>query len=438
MKVAFIGQASVVITTEDCSILCDPWLIGTAFNDSWRHFPKPAFDASYYHTLTHVWISHEHPDHFHIPTIKQMPADFKARVTLLYQKNNSDKMPKALASLGFKNIVLLPNRKQVAITPKTVVYNHQVGQMDSALAVVSGGKTVLNMNDCEANNSDCKRFRADLGAVEVVLNQFSMAGYNGEIDYAEVLPGVAQHILVNMQENHRDLGAQVTIPFASNVYFCCADNRHINQFGNSPVSAHAEFQKAGLHMEVLYPGDVYDLETKTADTARALDRYTTLYAGRERMEYATGPVIELEEIEKAFVKRAQQLAEKYPSWIMNKLGLIRVQIPDVGATIEISLGQGTFEVVGGMEADFDLIVHSQPLYFAFAVPFGLQTLGVSARWLIKSKQGVWRWYRIVTSLNNAEIWLKPRYLFTKTNLDFVRARLDGGLNQLRYQLQRME
>jgi hypothetical protein len=38
---------------------------------------------------------------------------------------------------------------------------------------------------------------------------------------------------------------------------------------------------------------------------------------------------------------------------------------------------------------------------------------------------------------NAEVYLRPRELLTRRNLGHLRARLRGGLRQLRYQLQRM-
>ena len=103
----------------------------------------------------------------------------------------------------------------------------------------------------------------------------------------------------------------------------------------------------------------------------------------------------------------------------------------------MSLYTGEFTILEDSE-DFDLMIRSQPLHFALNTTWGVQTLGVSARYFIKKNFATWRWYRIITSLNNAELYLKPKYLFTKRNFDFLRARFSGGLNQLRYQLSRMK
>jgi len=437
MKVTFISQASILIRTSDCTILTDPWYKGTAFNDAWKLFPAPDWNNSILDDVTHLWISHEHPDHFNIPTLKSFPQEFKDRVILLFQKNNSDKLPNAFRNFGFKNIKLLNNRTIYPITAETSVYVSQIGQMDSSLAVMNKGYTLLNLNDCEANSIDCKNFRKDLGKIDLVLNQFSMAGYNGYYDYEKHLPIAAKTILDNMVENHRDLDAKYSIPFASNLYFCTEDNKYMNNFGNTPMKALDRFQKENLGMVILYANDTLDTDHPEAHSnADAIAKYEALYANGEKI-IDKAPVIELEKIKEAVKKRSEQLKSKFPAWLLKKLQPVNIQIPDLDTVVNLSLYTGSVSDLG-KDADFDLVIHSQPLFFCFDTPWGVQTMGVGARFRIRSKHGIWKWYRIITSLNNAEMYLKLKYLFTKENIDFVRARMKGGLNQLFYQLKRME
>lgn len=438
MKIQFISQACVIIYTEDCSILCDPWLSGTAFNDSWKLFPEPQWDNSTYDKITHLWVSHEHPDHFHFPTLKTMPQEFKERVTVLFQKNNSEKIPNAFKQLGFKNITLLPNRKEVQLTPKTKVYNHQIGQMDSALAVINDKYTVLNLNDCEAHDSDCHRFVSDLGKIDVVLNQFSMAGYAGNIDYKTFLPKRAKEVLNAMLSDHKNLKVKTSIPFASYIYFCCDDNKHINDFGNHPRVVDKAFKERGFDLQTMYVNDVYDLDNPDPNMSEcALQKFDELYAQKDQLVFTKGEVIPFEKIEQAIQTRRKQLQEKFPSMLINRMSAVNIKIPDLNTTVKLSMAEGIFEKQPE-GSDFDLIINSQPLFFAFNFTWGLQTLGVSGRWLYKSKASVWRWYRIITSLNNAEIYLKPKYFFSKNNLNYVKERLDGGFGQVLAKLQRTE
>ncbi len=437
MKITFISQASIRVKTSDCTILTDPWYMGTAFNDAWKLLPAPVWDNSMLDDIDFLWISHEHPDHFHIATLKSFPQAFKDRVTLLFQKNNTDKMPNAFSKLGFKNIMLLNNRKIYDITPKTRVYVSQIGQMDSSLAVMNEGTTILNLNDCEANTIDCKNFVKDLGKIDIVLNQFSMAGYNGFYDYENHLPQTACTIIQNMIDNHRDLGARYSIPFASNLYFCTEDNKYMNDFGNTPTKVYEVFKKENLGMIVLYANETLDTDhPETHDNIASMARYDDLYAHGEKI-IDKPPVISLDKIREAVKKRSEQLKTKFPGWIMKKLTEVNILIPDLDITVALSLNTGEVKELS-KGTDFDLVVYSQPLHFAFDTPWGVQTMGVGARFRIKSKHHIWKWYRIITSLNNAEMYLKLNYLFTKDNINFIRSRMKGGMNQLFYQLRRME
>lgn len=426
-----------MIETSDRVILTDPWYTGKAFNDSWKLFPDAAWKDEYYDLVDDIWISHEHPDHFNIATLKAFPDSFKQRVRILFQQNNTDKMPEAFRRLGFRNICIFPNRTVTAISKETSIYIVQIGQMDSALAVINQGEVVLNLNDCEANKSDCRNIIKDIGRVDILLNQFSIAGYNGHFDHDRYLSELADSILDNMVENHISLKAKVTIPFASNIYFCTKDNEYVNYYLKTPLDVQARFVEERLGCAILYPGDTIDTAIGSSyDNSAAIEKYDTLYRKTPKT-FDVPPVVPVADIERAIKKRHAQLSEKFPWWVMNRLKELSVFVPDLNVIVLFSLGKGTFRVAPAGE-DYDMVIYSQPFFYSFDTLWGVQTMGVGGRYRIKNRFGIWRWYRIVTSLNNAEMYLKGKYLFTKNNLDFLRTRFKGGVNQLAYQLSRMK
>jgi UDP-MurNAc hydroxylase len=368
--------------------------------------------------------------------LKSLPLAFKQKVTVLFQKNNSDKIPNALKTLGFENIRLLDHRKIVSITPQTQVYNCQIGQMDSALAVLNQKQVILNVNDCELNTADCKLLLRDLKRIDVVLNQFSIAGYTGDIHYETHLPKLRERILNSLLLNHQDLKAEVTVPIASFIRFCTVDNQYINEYINTPEDVFNLFQEKGYQCSVLFPGDTLDSE-RPFDSNPALEKYRRVYRENDQLPYDEPRLMNLDEIQNAFLKRAKQLQEKYPAFILKKLAPVTIYIPDLNVTVQLSLYQQRFEVLPD-DAAVDVKIFSQPLHYAFDTKWGFQTLGVSGRYLIQGNKSTWKWYRAITSLNNADIYLKLRFLFTKNNLHFLRTRLKGGLNQLIYQLKRMD
>lgn len=68
MKIRFVSNASFSVESNGTTLLCDPWLFGKAFNKGWA-LVSPAATVSW-ETIDYVWISHQHPDHLHFPTLK--------------------------------------------------------------------------------------------------------------------------------------------------------------------------------------------------------------------------------------------------------------------------------------------------------------------------------------------------------------------------------
>lgn len=432
MKIQLVSHASVVIKTSDTQIWTDPWLISKVFNDSWSLRPEPVFDPAIYEATSYLWISHEHPDHFNIPTLRAMPSFFKERVVVLFQEKNTEKVFEALRAFGFRNFQELPHRKTVRLTGETAIYCYQSGIMDSVLAVQNRGETIVNINDAKLNDVECRRIRKDLGKVDVVLNQFSLAGYNGELNYRDVLPGYARQDLDNLVSNHKALGASSTIPFASFVYFSSRDNHFMNEFANSPASVRL---RLGSEAVILYPGETYTVG-EAHDSEASLRRFETEQPEITSLPFDEPRRVEIAEIRSAFEKLASTLHDRYPAILFTFLRPVTAHIPDLNMKIRFSIAQGTLDEISADDTT-DLVVNSQPLEFGFRFPWGFQTLGVSARFFIRANYSNWKRHRILFSLNNGEIFLRPRYFFRPANLLYLAKRIPGGVNQVFSRLERM-
>ena len=422
----------MLVETVDCKILADPWFVSKVFNNSWTLYPEPHYDESMLADVDYMWISHEHPDHFNIPTLKMLPEKFRSRVTVLFQGNNSQKMFEAFTHLGYPKHRALPHREVVRLTEGTEVYCYQVGQMDSCLGLRDASGVVLNVNDAYANRRDSNRMREDFGAPDALLKQFSIAGYGGFEDRDAYLPGMAKGHLDYMIENHVDTGAKVTIPFASFVLFSTEDNRYLNDYANTPQDVVRRFEEAGAGLAVLGMGDVYDTEATTPwDSAPALARYAESSRSVSDFEFDPSGLTSFDEIKEKFDKLCAQLVERYPALVLRLLKPVTVEIPDLERKIRFSVADGTFEEVPDSDQS-DLIVNSQPLYFAFSVPFGIQTLGVSGRFRIckAGNEKNWARHRVLFALNNAEFYLRPKHFFTATNFNYLWARRRGFASQL--------
>ena len=432
MKIHFIGHACIVAECSDTSILMDPWLSGKIFNNSWTLRPDPVLDPALLDPIDYVWISHEHPDHCHFPTLGSFPDSFKQRVTILFQTRDSAKMLAAFKGLGYQRFRLLPHREIVPLTGEansklgTKVYCYHAGLMDSALAVIDDRQVILNANDARISTSECRLILKDLDHVDVLLNQFSLAAYAGFEPPASYLPERALQILRNVSEVHRNLNAKVTIPFASFIYFSSEDNKYVNPFANTVGDAYDYLNKQGQAAAVLYPGDIYEIGAPH-DSSQALQRYAAL-PGWDELAYDPIETKPLSDIFEAYRVMSQQIIERYPRALLLLLRPVTIRIPDLDKTVEFSLAKG--QIAETQESyQPDLSINSQPLWFGFKFPFGIQTLGVSARFKLHQNIRNWKMHRILFSLNNGGIYLKPKYVFTTDFMNYVRSRLAGGMTQ---------
>jgi UDP-MurNAc hydroxylase len=429
MKIHFVGHACIIVECPDTSILMDPWLFGKIFNDSWSLLPEPRFDPATLDKVDYLWLSHEHPDHCHFPTLDSFPAAFKERVTILFQDRDYTKVFGALRKLGYERFKRLPHRVVVPLSDKpdaTKVYCYHAGLMDSAMAVLGQRQVIFNANDARISVGECKGILNEVGHVDVLLNQFSLAAYAGFEPHEKYLPQRAKQILENVSSVNRALDAKVTIPFASFMYFSSLDNKYVNNFVNSARDAASYLTRHGQRAAVLYPGDTFEVGVDH-DSSDALTRFDQLPSVDER-KYDPIESKTMAEIVAAYDSLAANMREKYSMHLLRMLLPVTIRIPDLGKTVVLRLSKGSLEEIDNA-SEPDLAINSQPLWFGFKFPFGIQTLGVSARFSLLRNFNNWKFHRILFSLNNGGIYLRPKYLLTPEMLGYIRTRLGGGLRQ---------
>lgn len=417
MKIRLVSHASVIVTCSDTAVWTDPWLISKAFNNSWTLWPTPDFDESLLHDVGFIWLSHEHPDHLNFPTLASLPAEFKSRVKILFQKNNAERIFEPLRKIGYRNFIVLPHRQIVRITEKTSVYCFRVGTIDSCLGVISGGRVAFNANDARINSRDCTTVLKDLRKVDVVLNQFSLAVHNGCVDHQTYVKRAALSVLESLSANHRDLHASATIPFASLIYFSTTDNRFMNAYANRPRDVVEFCSSRGQSVVVMYPGDEYEVG-KDYDSSAALARYDQLHSGSGALQYDEPTVVPLSALQESFTVLMERMRERYPGVVLDMLKPLRVEIPDLGIVAELSLAKGYLREVR-LPGPADLAIHSQPLHYCLSYPWGMQTLTVSARFTVLNNVRNWRRHKALFALYSADVYLKPRNVLRRQNRAFL-------------------
>ena len=94
VKIKWVNHASYILEYDGIKMISDPWIEGNVFNQSWSLLAKSKFTYNDYKDITHIWFSHEHPDHFFPPNLLKIPSDYRSNITVLFQKTIDNKVRK--------------------------------------------------------------------------------------------------------------------------------------------------------------------------------------------------------------------------------------------------------------------------------------------------------------------------------------------------------
>ena len=107
MHLQYLTSASVIINDKNTSILCDPWLVDGEYYGSWCHFPELNFKPEDFNYVDFIYLSHIHPDHSSVKTLKKMNKN----IPILIHSYATKFFKNMIERLGFKVIELEHNKR---------------------------------------------------------------------------------------------------------------------------------------------------------------------------------------------------------------------------------------------------------------------------------------------------------------------------------------
>ena len=91
MKVTYIGHACMMMESAGTRILMDPWLTDPTYHGTWWHYPPLEIGVRDLPKLDYLYVSHEHPDHFDPPTLRQLDKDVHVVIPNFKRKRFRDR-----------------------------------------------------------------------------------------------------------------------------------------------------------------------------------------------------------------------------------------------------------------------------------------------------------------------------------------------------------
>ena len=278
MKIEFVNHSSVIFDFSQIRLICDPWLEGPVFQDGWNHLAPSKFKYSDFENITHIWFSHEHPDHFFPPNIKKIDEKHRERITVLYQATSDKKVINYLKMLGFKLVIELEKDKWHPIVPGFELMCNPFGH-DSWLCVKTKYKTVLNTNDCVIREPKiAKEIKRKIGKIDILMTQFGYGQYEGNRAEPYMRKKAVQTKYNQINTQIEIFKPQFLIPFASFVYFCHEENYYMNDEINRIGNVFNYYKKTNTVIPIImYLGDIWDTQTEYSDSIKSIEKWNYHY-----------------------------------------------------------------------------------------------------------------------------------------------------------------
>ena len=265
IKIKLISHATLSISLKKLNVLIDPWIEGPAMLGAWRQYPLTDIKAKDIKPYS-IIITHEHSDHFHIPTL----IKFNKKTPILIPDFPNKRMQKFLKKLGFINVKVVSFEQEINIHEKIKIkFFKPVSVFNDSITLIDiDGYRVLNLNDAGLNPSIAE----DVKPVDAVSCIFSTGASGYPFTWQHLSLKEKKNIMKKACEGKIKLLIEATklyeanyiIPFASHFRLWQPEHEHYLKsiITNSIDDILIGFKNNGVENKLidLIPGDSWNTE----------------------------------------------------------------------------------------------------------------------------------------------------------------------------------
>src|SRR5215831_3859293 len=209
----------------------DPWLVGSVYWRSWwlQHYPSRE-EIDWVAQSACIYVTHEHPDHFHMPTIRRLGRGPLYLFPALAERGYLDHMTQR----GYRAEIIAPLRWHALVNDLSIL-SIPIWNDDSLLLVDTPAALIINLNDAKPLPPVLRAIRrlADrLGKPRVLLCSYSPASVvNSFLDETGIVSlKPVRHYVDYVCRLCDALGADIYLPFASQAVFSRTDSCWANDY----------------------------------------------------------------------------------------------------------------------------------------------------------------------------------------------------------------
>jgi UDP-MurNAc hydroxylase len=246
MKFQILSHAGLLISAQNKTLVCDPWIIGSTYWRSWWNYPPVSEELIASVKPDFIYLTHVHWDHFHGPSLKK----FDRATPVIVPKGHLSRLKRDLKTVGFKNVIELKHGESYQIARGFKIFSYQFFPMpDSGLVVEADGVTLFNANDSKFMGKPLAQIIHRHPRFDFVFRSHSSA--NSRLCYdiadspAEVLDDTASYIR-SFAAFAIKSQARYAIPFASNHCYLHRDTIGLNNTIQTPFAIKEYFEAEGI------------------------------------------------------------------------------------------------------------------------------------------------------------------------------------------------
>ena len=260
-KITVVSAAGLLFEWKGFNILSDPWMVGPCMLGSWTNYP-PELGINDLPKLDAIWISHEHSDHYHEPTLSHLDKNIPVYIT----KFDDGHLVARLSKLGFNNIIQIKTGEPMFLTDEVQLTSFKSASIwnDSISYWKFGNFTILNVNDAGFNWT----IKDVVGKVDVICQQFTGPTSSYPFAWTHLDEAEKQRIQIGMNNGMLNMMKSVTeicqaeyvLPFAN--FFELANPEHSKydqiMIKNSLRQVVKFFHNTKVKVLDLIPGESWD------------------------------------------------------------------------------------------------------------------------------------------------------------------------------------
>jgi L-ascorbate metabolism protein UlaG (beta-lactamase superfamily) len=312
--ITFLGHASLLFSGAAGSLVCDPWFSTVPIygNSAIKYPVVPTELEDSFRRATHVYISHHHEDHFHVPSLDRLSRDatvfFPAFEYVSHPRGRS--MERTLRAMGFTRLrpltsfepvdVDLGEPVKITLVPSAASRWHD--WENSGIIVETADWNAINLNDNIADPELLAQVRQRCARFDVAFVPGSPSTeYPGAFDYT-----VREKVSLGRKKRDEIGQAKLIIgaldptylvPIASDIGW----HRPQDQFRNysdkpTPTSFQKRLVRHGLvdqdRFVMLAPGDKIDPTSGRVATMAGPIKYAGFRRRLREIGSAYAPLIE--------------------------------------------------------------------------------------------------------------------------------------------------